>query len=163
MSMTMPTNAPTVPQRPNASTTYPGRQFFTPPSTLPGYYIESEKDIVAQYIPMDGSISFFPYKDLSKIVIKQWDANGLNTLEYVIAPPPPMNGSQDSQNSQQSSSDQQVAVPSQSAQPAPMNAIVETLQNLNLAMANTFNQFGVTLQGMQNEISTLAGEIGGRG
>lgn len=160
MSMTMPTNAPTVPQRPNASTTYPGRQFFTPPSTLPGYYIESEKDIVAQYIPMDGSISFFPYKDLSKIVIKQWDANGLNTLVYTIAPPPPMNGSPDSQ---QSSLEEKPAMVAQSAPSAPMNEIVETLQNLNLAMANTFNQFGATLQGMQNEISALAGEIGGRG
>lgn len=163
MSMTMPTNAPTVPQRPNASTTYPGRQFFNPPSTIPGYYIESEKDIVPQYIPMDGSISFFPYKDLSKIVIKQWDANGLNTLEYVIAPPPPMNGAQDSQNTQQSSPEEKTATIAQGPQTAPMNEIVETLQNLNLAMANTFNQFGATLQGMQNEISALAGEIGGRG
>lgn len=160
MSMTMPTNAPTVPQRPSASTTYPGRQFFNPPSTLPGYYIESEKDIVAQYIPMDGSISFFPYKDLSKIVIKQWDANGLNTLEYMIAPPPPMNGSQESK---QPSTEQQTMTASQNTPLAPMNEIVETLQNLNLAMANTFNQFGATLQGMQNEISALAGEIGGRG
>lgn len=160
MSMSMPSNAPTVPQRPNSSTTYPGRQFFTPPTTLPGYYIENEKDIVAQYIPMDGSISFFPYKDLSKIVIKQWDANGLNTLEYVIAPPPPMNASQ---NSQQSSTDQTSEVVAPTQQPSPINAIVETLQNLNTAMANTFNQFGATLQGMQNEISTLAGEIGGRG
>lgn len=160
MSMSMPANAPTVPQRPNASTTYPGRQFFTPPSTLPGYYIEGEKDIVAQYIPMDGSISFFPYKDLSKIVIKQWDSNGLNTLVYTIAPPPPMNGSPDSQ---QSSPEEKPATVVQSAQSAPMKEIVETLQNLNLAMANTFNQFGATLQGMQNEISALAGEIGGRG
>lgn len=161
MSMTMPTNAPTVPQRSNASTTYPGRQFFTPPSTLPGYYIESEKDIVAQYIPMDGSISFFPYKDLSKIVIKQWDANGLNTLEYVIAPPPPMNNTQNSQDSQQSQNGQVNAAVA--PQHAPIDPIVETLQNLNAAMANTFNQFGATLQGMQNEISALAGEIGGRG
>lgn len=163
MSMTMPTNAPTVPQRSNSSTTYPGRQFFTPPSTLPGYYIESEKDIVAQYIPMDGSISFFPYKDLSKIVIKQWDANGLNTLEYVIAPPPPMNNAQNSQDAQQSQANPTAAAVQPAIQTSDTKAIVETLQNLNLAMANTFNQFGATLQGMQNEISALAGEIGGRG
>lgn len=157
MSMSMPTNAPTVPQRSNSSTSYPGRQFFTPPTTLPGYYIESEKDIVAQYIPMDGSISFFPYKDLSKIVIKQWDANGLNTLMYVIAPPPPMDQGQQSTDSQSSS-----PAPVNQQQ-AAMSSIVDTLNNLNAAMANTFNQFGATLQGMQNEISALAGEIGGRG
>lgn len=160
MSMSMPNNAPTVPQRPASGTTYPGRQFFTPPTTLPGYYIESEKDIVAQYIPMDGSISFFPYKDLSKIVIKQWDANGLNTLEYTIAPPPPMNGSQ---NAQQSSTDQPSTGVANNTQIDPMNHIVDTLQNLNSALATTFNQFGATLQGMQNEISAMANEIGGRG
>lgn len=159
MSMSMPSNAPTMPQRQNTPTAYPGRQFFTPPSTLPGYYIEGDKDIVPQYIPMDGSISFFPYKDLSKIVIKQWDANGLNTLEYVIAPPPPMSSSQDAQQS----SNEQTAAVAQSSSTAQTDAIIETLQNLNVAMANTFNQFGATLQGMQSEISAIANEIGGRG
>lgn len=164
MAMTMPSNAPVVPAMQEQRPLYPNRNLYPgsngPVSTIPGYYIQDDSEIIPKYIPMDGSISFFPYKDLSKIVIKQWDANGLNTLVYVIAPPSPMNA----QNS-----------PDTSAQPVaektPTDHILDTLQNINNGFATTFQQVNSSLHAMQQEMERMAGalntiigsDIGGRG
>lgn len=157
MSMTMPSNAPVAPVPPDNHQFYQ-RSYLPdfssgPRGSFPGYFIQSEEDIVPKYIPMDGSISFFPYKNLSKIVIKQWDANGLNTLRYVIEPAP--NQQQPAQND---NTNAMLPLKPEAAQ-AP-NPIVEALQNINNGLANTFGQFGNTLQAMQQEISKMNAAIG---
>ena len=43
---------------------------------IQGKVIQSESAIMANDVPMDGSVAFFPMQDMSAIVAKQWDANG---------------------------------------------------------------------------------------
>lgn len=168
MSMTMPSNAPVAPVPPDNHQFYQ-RSYLPdfssgPRGSFPGYFIQSEEDIVPKYIPMDGSISFFPYKNLSKIVIKQWDSNGLNTLRYVIESAP--NQQQPAQND---NANAMLPLKPEAAQ-AP-NPIVEALQNINNGLANTFGQIENTMQAMQQEISRMNvaigsitnGDSGGRG
>lgn len=170
MSMTVPNNAPAPPRVSDYQNPYPGRNYFTDgytKGTLPGYFIQSESDIVPKYIPMDGSISFFPYRDLSKITIKQWDANGLNTLTYVLDMSNQSAQAQNNNVQNQNQSNQSQMLPETPTVPDP---ILETLQNLNNGLAATFQQFGTTLQGLQQEVSKLNatvssvnGDLGGRG
>lgn len=159
--MQVPQNAPTLTSNNNpfpSSRTYP----FSPDATsnpnvskLPGYYIESENDIVPKYIPMDGSISYFPFKDLSKIIIKQWDANGLNTLVYTLSQP---------------------ASPAQTTQGQPQaqpdvdpvaRTMMETLQGINSGLASTFGQISQNMGKMQDQLDQMSkvmmNEFGGRG
>lgn len=154
MSMTVPDNAPRapVPQAPNPL--YQPRNYFNDYNggnsrSLPGYFIKDETEIVPKYIPMDGSISFFPYQNLSKIIIKQWDANGLQTLTYTVVPPA---GSQSQSNDQQQSKDDgklPIAAPVQQ-QPDP---IMSTLEQINTGLSTTFTQIGTTLQAIQQEVN----------
>lgn len=169
MSMTVPDSAPRAPVPPNNPSMYPTNRNYLPdfnaafrPGSLPGYFIQSENEIIAKNIPMDGSISFFPYRDLSRIVIKQWDANGINTLSYVLEQP------QAPQQAQQSESDKLPLTPPVAPKPDP---IMETLQAINAGLSNTFGQVGTTLQAIQQEVNQLNtlmtgvinGDIGGRG
>lgn len=168
MSMTVPNNAPMAPVPPNTQQMYPSsRNYlsdFNPTlrsGGLPGYFIQNENEIIPKNIPMDGSISFFPYKDLSKIVIKQWDANGINTLTYVIEK---ANISQEPQDSDK------LPLTPPPVQPN-VDPIMETLQAINNGLSNTFGQVGTTLQAIQQEVNQLNtmmngiinGDIGGRG
>lgn len=168
MSMTVPSNAPSAPPMPtNPQSMYPtNRNYlsdFNPSlrnSGLPGYFIQNENEIIPKNIPMDGSISFFPYRDLSKIVIKQWDANGINTLSYVVE-----------QSVMHTDNDKLPLTPPAELAPEKKDPVMETLQAINTGLANTFAQIGVTLQTIQKEVSQLNttvnsmfdGDIGGRG
>lgn len=170
MAMSVPNNAPVAPTPSNGQSMYPtNRNFmsnFDPsfrPGSLPGYFIQNETEIMPKSIPMDGSISFFPFKDLSKIVIKQWDSNGINTLSYVIEHP---NASQS-----QSDNDKLPLTPPDFSQTPRQDPIMETLQAINDGLSSTFGQVGTTLQAIQQEISQLGtmvngiinGDLGGRG
>lgn len=45
-------------------------------SPIKGYFVNSESDILARDVPMDGTIAFFPYFDGSTVVGKRWNGNG---------------------------------------------------------------------------------------
>lgn len=123
------------------------RPSFDPPRHLPGFYISSEEDIVAGDVPMDGSISFFPYKDLSKIVIRQWNSDGdLEALTYVLDQPQ-IPQPQQAQVSQQP--------PQNASQGNETDAIVSVLSQISQGLNASFNQFGSTLQSIQQQINAM--------
>lgn len=135
----------TIPPRPPIMNV---RSAFDNSPTLPGCYVDSEDDIVPRDVPMDGSISFFPSKDLSKIYIRQWNKVGdLEHLTYVLQQP--MQGSQESPSSANS---KLVASKEESA-------LVTALTSLNQGLANTFDQFGATLKSMQQELADMSKQI----
>ncbi len=168
MSMSVPNNAPMAPVPQNNQAMYPGSRNYlsdfnsalrTP--GLPGYFIQNENEIIPKNIPMDGSISFFPYKDLSRIVIKQWDANGIQTLSYVLEHPSSTNEPRE---------EDKLPLTPPPVQPRP-DPIMETLQAINTGLSNTFGQVGTTLQAIQQEVNQLNammtnvmnGDFGGKG
>lgn len=112
-----------------------------PPLTLPGYYVSTEDDIVLEDVKMDGSISFFPSKDLSRIYIRQWNKQGdLEGLTYVLQQPD-LPKPQDP-----------IPVPkpmNQPEQPDQNELLLQTLSSLNNGLAASFQQFGATLQDIQ--------------
>lgn len=177
MPMTMPNNAPMAPTPSGAgsmgnNTSYQNRSYFSDfagmpaPKNFHGYFIQSEDQIVPKSIPMDGSIAFFPYQNLSKIVIKQWDANGINTLTYV--PVQTNTGNTQPQEQQSNNGDMLPLNPTVSQRPDPF---METLQNINNGLATTFGQVNTTLQAIQQEVNqvnerltnAINGDLGGRG
>lgn len=118
------------------------RPAFDAPRTLPGFYITSEDDIAPGDVPMDGSISFFPAKDLSSILIRQWDSNGnLESCYYI-----PKTSSNQEQTSSQSH---------QPVNQAEESALVTALNSLNQGLSSTFNQFGLTLQSVQQRLDAI--------
>lgn len=134
-----------------------------PSMMLPGFYVSSEDEIRPGDVNMDGSISFFPSKDLQKIYIRQWNKNGeLERLTYVLANPDP---------------EPQTAPPPQPQyQQGAMsqeNAVAQALNNLSAGLSNTFTQFGSVLQSMNQRFERLeqslpvqnlpASDDGGRG
>lgn len=52
---------------------------------IQGKIVQSESAIMANDVPMDGSVAFFPMQDMSAIVAKQWDANG--TIKKTVYKP----------------------------------------------------------------------------
>lgn len=126
----------------------PPRPVFdsTPAPTLPGYYVSSEDDIIPGNVPMDGSISFFPSRDLSRIFIRQWNKQGdLEHLTYVLEP----------QNvPQQIPSQQDPQAPSRQ-DPPEVNVLTEALTAFNQGISNTFGQFSMTLQSMEKSLSEM--------
>lgn len=157
MPMSVPNNAPMAPVPQNNASMYQSRNYFSDfnPTmrNLPGYFIKDESEIIPKYIPMDGSISFFPYQNLSKIVIKQWDSNGLQTLTYVLAPiGASAQSTNDTQTPDGQGGDQLPLNPQVAPRPDPVMA---TLENINSGLANTFNQVGTTLQAIQQEVTQL--------
>lgn len=128
---------------------------FMPNTMLPGFYVGSDADISARDVLSDGSISFFPYKDLSRIVIKQWNGNTLESMAYVPvqlqqtqaplpAPPPP---------SQQQSNDQKNI--EESKGDSAVEALLVGFNRMNEGIANAFGQFGNTLAAMQQNLEKL--------
>lgn len=111
--------------------------------TLPGFYVSSEDEIRPGDVNMDGSISFFPSKDLQKIYIRQWNKNGeLERLTYTLTNP--------------------VQEAPQPLPPAPQQqqvstdaAIVQALNGLNNGLANTFSQFGAVMQNMNQKLESM--------
>lgn len=64
--------------------------YVTPPSTpqqkptVFGKVVTDESQITPNDVPMDGTIAIFPLQDYSKIIAKQWTANGtIQTLTYI--------------------------------------------------------------------------------
>lgn len=124
-------------------------------NTLPGCYVESEEEIVPANVPQDGAIAYFPTRDLSRIYIRQWNDKGtLDYLTYIVesqqiqqplpAPPPPS-----SLESQQPEQQKETPMPDFAAM---LNAFAQQT-------ANTFNQFGNVLTGMQQSIDQIADKI----
>lgn len=76
--MQMPTGYPYNPytRAPQQPVNY--SQFGQAPNVgmLPGRYIDSDKEIRANEVPMDGSVSYFPTKDFNMIIAKAWSSNG---------------------------------------------------------------------------------------
>lgn len=160
MSIQLPSTVP--PTQPfNRSNTFRTLGLsYNPTMTLPGFYVGSDDDIAARDVPNDGSISFFPAKDLSHIVIKQWNGNTLESAVYVLAqsrpqtqqqtqqtslpaPPPPVR----QQNSQSDSPEQ--------AQPTMDVALLEGFKQMNTGMANAMGQIGETLASIQESLDKL--------
>lgn len=62
----------------------PMQQQVFAPAKLPGRVVNDVSEIVANEVPMDGSVSLFPSKDYSVIYAKQWKADGnIQTVKYV--------------------------------------------------------------------------------
>lgn len=117
-----------------------------PSLTLPGFYVSSEDEIRPGDVNMDGSIAFFPSKDLQKIYIRQWNKNGeLERLTYTLV------------NPVQETSPQTQSIPQQ--QVSPESAIAQALNGLNNGLANTFSQFGAVMQSMNQKLETMGQTI----
>lgn len=138
-------------QRPSLA---PPHTSYIPMTMLPGFFVNSESDISSNDVPADGTISVFPYRDLSRIVLKQWSGpSNLETAVYVLQQPQQQNG--------------QAALPpppppvKQEAREEPsrvnegMNAIVTTVGQLSEGMANAFSQLNTTLQAIQENMENL--------
>lgn len=159
MAMQLPSSVP--PAQPyNRSNNF--RSFglsYIPTTTLPGFYVGSDDDIAARDVPNDGSISFFPSKDLSHITIKQWNGNILESAVYVLAqnknqaqqtqastlpaPPPPIKQQEADSHDQVSKSDSTNA------------ALLEGFKQMNSGMANAMGQIGNTLTSIQENLEKL--------
>lgn len=62
-----------------------GTQYQQTAPTIPGRFIESPDQITPREVPMDGSIAYFPTKDLQTIFAKMWNQNGtIDTAVYVL-------------------------------------------------------------------------------
>lgn len=110
--------------------------------TLPGFYVSSEDEIRPGDVNMDGSIAFFPSKDLQKIYIRQWNKNGeLERLTYTLTSP-----AQEAPQPTQPIPQQQVSSEA---------AIVQALNGLNNGLANTFSQFGAVMQSMNQKLESM--------
>lgn len=56
----------------------------SPTNGLIGRMVDQTDEIMPSEIRMDGSLGFFPMRDLSAIYVKQWDQNAnLQTIRYV--------------------------------------------------------------------------------
>lgn len=110
---------------------------------LPGFYVSSEDEIRPGDVNMDGSISFFPSKDLQKIYIRQWNKNGeLERLTYTLTSPA-------------QEAPQPLPPAPQQQQASPESAIVQALNGLNNGLANTFSQFGAVMQSMNQKLESM--------
>lgn len=55
------------------------------PTVLPGRFIENDNEVRPNEVPMDGSISVFPKRDLSAVILKSWNSNGtIDSVRYVL-------------------------------------------------------------------------------
>lgn len=48
----------------------------SPQTTLHGRVVPAESDILPNEVVMDGTVSFFPLQDGSKVIGKQWNSDG---------------------------------------------------------------------------------------
>lgn len=66
----------------------PLNQTIPQQSTLPairGRMVNDESEIIAQEVPMDGTVSFFPKSDYSCIYAKIWNADyGISTFKFIL-------------------------------------------------------------------------------
>lgn len=160
-NMTPPT--PTIP-RPQVNVDMSMRRpTYVSNTMLPGFFVNSENDINGNEIPADGTMSFFPYRDLSRIIVKQWSApSKLETAVYVLeglypqqnqqaqqtplpAPPPPVVQQPQSQSTQQIEQNIQQRD----------NAILEQLKQLNQGLAGAFGDLKSALSAMNANMVDL--------
>lgn len=143
---------------------------YMPSTMLPGYYVNSDDDISARDVPNDGSISFFPAKDLSHIVIKQWNGNALESAVYVLrgsqqsqpvqqgqqtstlpAPPPPV---------QQQQTQTQPQQPQQQTQMAEsFDALLQGFRQMNEGMANAVGQLGESITSIRESMEAITRKL----
>lgn len=72
------------PQQPQAQGGYSSLRPAPQVPTTYGKMINSPDEIVANDVPMDGSIALFMMRDLSTIYAKAWNSNGtIDTVRYV--------------------------------------------------------------------------------
>lgn len=74
-------------------------------SCIAGKIVQDKDSLVANDVPMDGSVAFFPRQDMSEIYAKQWNADG--TIKTVIYRPVIDNAV----NSQGNNQNQQITIP----------------------------------------------------
>lgn len=161
--MPMPNMSPPTPTIPRPQIASQNNGMFRPSyvsnTMLPGYFVNSDNEINGNEVPADGSMSFFPYRDLSRIVVKQWSSpSKLETAVYVLE------GLYPQQNQQQS---QQSPLP---APPPPQNqvsqqieqniqqqdsAVLEQLKQLNQGLATALGNLQSTLGAMNTNIVQL--------
>lgn len=167
-NMTPPT--PTIP-RPNIDWNNGGmvRPNYVSNTMLPGFFVNSINEIQAKDIPADGSMSFFPFRDLSRIVVKQWSSpSTLETAVYVLestypqqnqtqsqqpslpAPPPPV-VQQQSQNQAPRQVDQNMQQQD--------NALLEGFKQLNNGLAGAFKQLEHSLEAINANLEQLNGRF----
>lgn len=159
-NMTPPT--PTIP-RPNIdwSNGNMQRPNYVSNTMLPGFFVNSVNEIQGKDIPSDGSMSFFPFRDLSRIVVKQWSSpSTLETAVYVLEsaypqqqgqqpqqqsalpPPPPPIQSQTAQEEQRPTQQQD-------------NALLEGFKQLNNGLAGAFKQLEHSLGAINANLDQL--------
>lgn len=142
----------------------PPRQISPPrPQYLPGRFINSEADITPGEILMDGSISFFCTNDLSRIIIKQWNAQGtIDTMTYVAERPQPAEAVQQVQQNQQPQMPDPPPPPNQQQAQPDLN--VTAIKALTDSIEGAFNNLASNIQqGMQALSDKLDNWEGGRG
>lgn len=74
-------------------------------SCIAGKIVQDKDSLVANDVPMDGSVAFFPRQDMTEIYAKQWNADG--TIKTVIYRPVIDNAV----NSQCNNQNQQITIP----------------------------------------------------
>lgn len=116
---------------------------------VPGRFVSSESDITPGEIPMDNSISFFCLNDLSKIIIKQWNGQGLlDTATYVleVQKPLPDQVQQQTQQQTQQQAQETPPAPEQEPQPDMMQEFQKSMMFLSQSIENAFNNLGANMQ-----------------
>ncbi len=117
---------------------------YEPAPKLPGFFVEREDEIMAGDVPMDGSISYFPSKDLTHIYVRQWSQQGvLERLTYELVRP-----EQEQQRSP-------IPKPGETQENSQVAQMSEVLTNLTNGLNTTFSQIGQTLTTMQAKMDSL--------
>lgn len=125
--------------------------------SLPGFYISDPGNVSARDVPMDGSISFFPANDLSYIIIKQWNGNGMiSEARYVPAPPP---AQENEQKQQPSDSVEKVSEVTQRDASKDNSEIVEAITAMmsdqTQRLTAAFSQIGMAFTTLQEKLDNL--------
>lgn len=122
--------------------------------SLPGFYISDPNNISARDVPMDGSISFFPANDLSYIIIKQWNGNGMiSEAKYILAPPATAQNPQPQEQTAPDEQDQtQDAAKSNSE---IVEAITAMLSEQTQRLTAAFSQIGVAFTTLQEKLDSF--------
>lgn len=122
--------------------------------SLPGFYISDPNNISARDVPMDGSISFFPASDLSYIIIKQWNGNGMiSEAKYI---PASIAQQSDSQKQEQDTpDDQEQQQTSNQSNSEIVEVISAALNEQTQRLTAAFSQIGMAFTTLQEKLDNL--------
>lgn len=138
----------------------PGNPTYTDPMrpSLPGFYISDPNNISARDVPMDGSISFFPASDLSYIIIKQWNGNGMiSEAKYI---PAPVTQQSDSQKQDQDTPDDQgQQQTSNQSNSEIVEVISAALNEQTQRLTAAFSQIGMAFTTLQEKLDNLRSPV----